>query len=52
MHPKIQSGEILAEENMGTLLMEILELYGKNFNSELVGIRVTDGGSYYRKVRT
>ena len=36
---------------MGTLLMEFLELYGKNFNSDKVGIRVVKGGSYYDKVR-
>jgi non-canonical poly(A) RNA polymerase PAPD5/7 len=50
MHPLVQTGQIRAEENLGVLLMEFLELYGVNFAYEKVGIRVTRDGSYYRKV--
>ena len=31
-------------ENLGTLLLEFFELYGRNFNYELNGIRVKDAG--------
>ncbi|RKP25601.1 hypothetical protein SYNPS1DRAFT_6896, partial [Syncephalis pseudoplumigaleata] len=50
MHPLLQTGRIKAEENLGVLLMEFLELYGTHFSYEKVGIRVTRNGSYYRKV--
>jgi non-canonical poly(A) RNA polymerase PAPD5/7 len=33
-------------ENLGTLLLEFLELYGRNFNYEQNGIRVRDGAGY------
>eukprot|EP00048_Salpingoeca_helianthica_P021044 m.10030 g.10030 ORF g.10030 m.10030 type:complete len:371 (+) comp5524_c0_seq1:15-1127(+) len=36
--------------NLGVLLLEYLELYGKNFNYVNVGISVRDGGSYFSKV--
>ncbi|KAJ8103211.1 hypothetical protein POJ06DRAFT_246891 [Lipomyces tetrasporus] len=51
MHPKIASGEIFPEENLGVLLVQFLELYGKNFNYDVVGISVTDNGSYFDKNR-
>ncbi|KAK9237575.1 hypothetical protein V1525DRAFT_403582 [Lipomyces kononenkoae] len=51
MHPKIASGEILPEENLGVLLIQFLELYGKNFNYDVVGISVTGNGSYFDKNR-
>ncbi|KAK9374720.1 uncharacterized protein V1513DRAFT_444960 [Lipomyces chichibuensis] len=51
MHPKIVSGEILPEENLGVLLIQFLELYGKNFNYDVVGISVTGNGSYFDKNR-
>lgn len=34
MHPLIQSGEIKQEENLGVLLIEFLEFYGKWFNND------------------
>ncbi len=37
-------------KNLGVLLMEFFELYGKHFNYEDVGICVREGGCYYRKV--
>ncbi|KAK9487995.1 hypothetical protein V1527DRAFT_459073 [Lipomyces starkeyi] len=51
MHPKVASGEILPEENLGVLLIQFLELYGKNFNYDVVGISVTGNGSYFDKNR-
>ena len=50
MHPKIRRGEIIAERNLGVLVMEFFELYGCYFNYEEVGISVRGGGTYYSKV--
>ncbi|KAG0249824.1 hypothetical protein BG011_008910 [Mortierella polycephala] len=49
MHPKIQTGMIDADDNLGVLLIEFFELYGLCFDYKTVGIRVTDGGSYFLK---
>ncbi|KAJ7598849.1 hypothetical protein C8J56DRAFT_1157921 [Mycena floridula] len=49
LHPKIRSGEIDPEKNLGVLTMEFFELYGCYFNYEGVGISVRDGGSYFSK---
>jgi DNA polymerase sigma len=49
LHPKIQSGEIKSDENLGVLLIEFLELYGKKFNYEDCAISITDDGSYFLK---
>lgn len=49
MHPLIQGGLIRPHENLGVLLMEFFELYGRNFNSEVVGISVLQGGAYISK---
>ena len=49
LHPKIQQGEIVPERNLGTLLMEFLELYGKNFGYDECGISVRGLGGYYNK---
>jgi DNA polymerase sigma len=46
-HPKIAAGHILGEENLGALLIEILELYGTRFNFDRVGIAIDEGGSYF-----
>ncbi|KAK9471742.1 uncharacterized protein V1510DRAFT_419501 [Dipodascopsis tothii] len=48
VHPKVASGEIDARDNLGVLLIEFFELYGKNFNYEVVGIDV-DGACYFHK---
>ncbi|KAJ3148957.1 hypothetical protein HDU86_007315 [Geranomyces michiganensis] len=40
MHPRIQTGQILARENLGVLLIELLEFYGTQFNFEEVGIGI------------
>jgi non-canonical poly(A) RNA polymerase PAPD5/7 len=50
MHPLVQTGQIRAEDNLGVLLMEALELYGRNFSYENVGIRIRGNGEYYSKV--
>ncbi|RUS32076.1 hypothetical protein BC938DRAFT_476338 [Jimgerdemannia flammicorona] len=56
IHPKIQSGEIRAIQNLGILLIEFFELYGKAFNYDVVGLKVgiESNGSdvgYYRTTR-
>lgn len=49
MHPKIASGDILPENNLGVLLIQFFELYGKHFNYDNVGVSVTGAGSYFNK---
>ncbi|ORX60380.1 Nucleotidyltransferase [Hesseltinella vesiculosa] len=43
MQPKLAQRTINAKENLGTLLMELLKLYGINFNAGRVGIDVKRG---------
>ena len=47
MHPRVNP--LLANENLGILLIEFFELYGKYFNYVRTAIRVKDGGSYLTK---
>ncbi|WFD31023.1 polynucleotide adenylyltransferase [Malassezia sp. CBS 17886] len=49
LHPKVQRGEIDPARNLGVLLMEILELYGKNFGYDDTGISVRSDGRYFAK---
>lgn len=52
-HPLAQSGIIRPHENLGVMLLEILELYGKHFNYEQVGIAVNpvvEGEFYFDKI--
>ena len=35
--------------NLGVLLIEFFELYGKKFNYDNVGIRLVGSGSYFNK---
>lgn len=49
MHPKIQRGEVDPSKNLGVLFLEFLELYGKNFGYDEVGISIRGNGSYFRK---
>ncbi|KAG0151441.1 hypothetical protein CROQUDRAFT_36952 [Cronartium quercuum f. sp. fusiforme G11] len=51
LHPKIQRGDIDPNKNLGVLLLEFLELYGKHYNFDETGISVRDGGYYFSKVR-
>ena len=48
-HPKIAAGHIRAEDNLGAMLLEILELYGTRFNFDKVGLALDNGGSYFHK---
>ena len=49
VHPKLRRSEIDPEANLGTLLVEFFELYGRNFNYDGVGISIRRGGFYYNK---
>lgn len=51
MHPKIRRGEIDPSKNLGVLVMEFFELYGRYFNYNEVGISLHDGGTYYNKAQ-
>ncbi|ORX69167.1 Nucleotidyltransferase [Linderina pennispora] len=48
-HPRVRSGGLDLYENMGVLLTEFFELYGKRFNYDNVGISVRDSGNYFDK---
>ncbi|KAJ3107406.1 hypothetical protein HDU96_007913 [Phlyctochytrium bullatum] len=52
MHPLVQTGEIFPEENMGTLFLEFLELYGNRFSYGEVGIAYDSEATpaYFEKV--
>ena len=47
LHARKEVGSL--DANLGVLLIEFFELYGRNFNYMKTGIRVTDGGSYFPK---
>lgn len=47
LHPRVNAGNNRA--NLGVLLIEFFELYGRHFNYLKTGIRVKDGGSYVPK---
>lgn len=47
MHPRIITGEILPLDNIGVLLIDFFELYGKNFGYDDVAISVLDGVPNY-----
>lgn len=47
MHPRIVANEIDAMENLGVLLIDFFELYGKNFGYDDVAISVLDGKPRY-----
>lgn len=49
MHPKVASGQIDPMQNLGVLILDFFQLYGINFNMDVVGVCVNDGGSYYDK---
>ncbi|MCO5585280.1 hypothetical protein L7F22_039213 [Adiantum nelumboides] len=50
MHPKIQRGELDPALNLGILFLEFLELYGRNFGYDNVGISIRGRGQYFTKV--
>ncbi|KAK3584556.1 hypothetical protein CHS0354_030561 [Potamilus streckersoni] len=47
LHPR--NDAVDPNANLGVLLIEFFELYGRNFNYLSTGIRIRDGGSYVRK---
>ncbi|XP_056376712.1 terminal nucleotidyltransferase 4A isoform X2 [Hyla sarda] len=47
LHPRIDAKR--ANENLGMLLIEFFELYGRNFNYLKTGIRIRNGGAYIAK---
>jgi len=48
--PSVVSGEVDSATNLGIILLEFLELYGKRFSTNRVGIRVDDQNpGYFRK---
>lgn len=47
LHPRRMATD--DDANLGVLLIEFCELYGRLFNYKNTGIRVTDGGSYFLK---
>ena len=49
VHPKLQRGEMPPEQNLGALLMEFFELYGKNFGYDECAITVRGRGGYVSK---
>jgi non-canonical poly(A) RNA polymerase PAPD5/7 len=49
LHPKLRRGDIDPEQNLGTLLVEFFELYGRNYCYDEVGISIRRGGAYFTK---
>uniref|UniRef100_A0A8D0L643 Terminal nucleotidyltransferase 4A n=1 Tax=Sphenodon punctatus TaxID=8508 RepID=A0A8D0L643_SPHPU len=47
LHPRIDARR--ADENLGMLLIEFFELYGRNFNYLKTGIIIKNGGAYIAK---
>ena len=47
LHPRIDARN--PSENLGVLLIEFFELYGRHFNYLKTGIRIKDGGCYVAK---
>lgn len=48
LHPR-QNMAYVKDANLGILLLEFFELYGRKFNYIKVGIRIKEGGSYIPK---
>lgn len=49
IHPKLRRMELDPEENLGTLLIEFFELYGRNLNYDEIVLSVRRGGRYIAK---
>lgn len=47
LHPRTEATQPNA--NLGVLLIEFLELYGRHFNYLKTALRIRDGGSYVPK---
>lgn len=48
-HPRVASGELSVGDNLGVLLIEFFELYGKKFNYDDVGLCMTGRMGYLSK---
>lgn len=48
-HPRVSTGQIDIEGNLGVLLIEFFELYGKHFNYDVCALKMTDDMCYLRK---
>jgi len=44
MMPQIQSGDMVPERNLGSLLMHFFDLYGKRFNYKITALRLNPPG--------
>jgi DNA polymerase sigma len=49
LHPKVASGVMNPENNLGVLLIEYFELYGKNFNYDKVALKMSGKMGYLIK---
>lgn len=49
MHPKVRRGDIDPMNNLGVLIVDLLELYGRNFNYDNTGIAIEGSGYYFSK---
>ncbi|TIB00514.1 hypothetical protein E3P94_01751 [Wallemia ichthyophaga] len=49
MHPKVRRGDIDPLNNLGVLIVDLLELYGRNFNYDNTGIAIEGSGYYFSK---
>jgi non-canonical poly(A) RNA polymerase PAPD5/7 len=51
IHPLLQANYVRAHENLGLMLMELFELYGRHFNYDAVGVavRAPNGEHYFEK---
>lgn len=49
MHPKIRHCAIDPMENLGVLLVEFFETYGRFFTYDSIGISLRHGGQYFSK---
>ncbi|KAF5096602.1 hypothetical protein D0Z00_002727 [Geotrichum galactomycetum] len=49
LHPKIASGVMNPDSNLGVLLIEFFELYGKNFNYDKVALKMSGKMGYLIK---
>ena len=47
LHPRIDASS--PDANLGVLLIEFFELYGRHFNYLKTGIRIKNGGAYVPK---
>jgi len=50
LHPLLQNGEIKAKDNIGVLLMEFFEWYGRLHDSEHIALALTPSPRFVNKV--